>query len=154
MEALNFEFEAKNKVRDKCLIWQSQKIYKDPLKELKMKSFRINVTTSAQLSIPRPHPWGEAPLVLYKKICPCAHKQKRRHFHAKTTSAKLYIYVGVGSVHWRSTHGAGHIPLCGIFFPVFLFFCFSFFHSVSNFYLWCFKSDFDAVKGKFGLLIE
>ena len=26
------------------------------------------------------------------------HKQKRRHFHAKTT------------VHWRSTHGAGNIP--------------------------------------------
>ena len=23
-----------------------------------------------------------------------------------------------------------------------------------NFYLWCFKSDFDAVKSKFGLLIE
>merc|ERR1711954_614159 len=30
-------------------------------------------------------------------ICPCAHKQKRRHFHAKMTSAKLYIYIGVGS---------------------------------------------------------
>ena len=27
------------------------------------------------------------------------HKQKRRHFHTKTT------------VHWQSTHGAGHIPL-------------------------------------------
>ena len=26
-----------------------------------------------------------------------AHKQKRQHFHAKTTSAKLYIYIGVGS---------------------------------------------------------
>ena len=26
-----------------------------------------------------------------------AHKQKRRHFHAKTTSAKLYIYNGVGA---------------------------------------------------------
>ena len=26
-----------------------------------------------------------------------AHKQKRRHFHAKTGSAKLYIYIGVGS---------------------------------------------------------
>ena len=24
-------------------------------------------------------------------------KQKRRHFHAKTTSAKLYFYIGVGS---------------------------------------------------------
>ena len=29
--------------------------------------------------------------------CLCAHKQKRRHFHAKTTSAKLYVYIGVGS---------------------------------------------------------
>ena len=36
--------------------------------------------------------------------CPCAHKQKRRHFHAKMI------------VHWRSTHATGHIPLCGIFF--------------------------------------
>ena len=26
-----------------------------------------------------------------------AHKQKRRHFHAKTTSAKIYIYNGVGA---------------------------------------------------------
>ena len=32
--------------------------------------------------------------------CPCAHGQKRRDFHAKTT------------VNWRSTHGAGHIPQC------------------------------------------
>ena len=29
--------------------------------------------------------------------CPCANKQKRRHFHAKTTSAKLYYYIGVRS---------------------------------------------------------
>ena len=29
--------------------------------------------------------------------CPCANKQKRRNSHAKTTSAKLYIYIGVGS---------------------------------------------------------
>ena len=28
--------------------------------------------------------------------CPCAQKQKRRHFHTKTTSAKLYMYIGVG----------------------------------------------------------
>ena len=27
--------------------------------------------------------------------CPCAHKQKRRHFHAKTTRANLYMYLGV-----------------------------------------------------------
>ena len=26
-----------------------------------------------------------------------AHKQKRRHFHAKTTSAKLYIFNGLGA---------------------------------------------------------
>ena len=30
----------------------------------------------------------------------CVHKQKRRHFHAKTT------------VNRQSTHGAGHIPIC------------------------------------------
>ena len=29
--------------------------------------------------------------------CSSAHKQKRRHFHAKTTSAKLYIYIGGGA---------------------------------------------------------
>ena len=29
--------------------------------------------------------------------CPCAHKQKRGHFHAKTTSAKLFIYIGLGA---------------------------------------------------------
>ena len=36
--------------------------------------------------------------------CPCAHTQKRRHFHAKTT------------VHWWSTQSAGdfEIPLCHI----------------------------------------
>ena len=26
-----------------------------------------------------------------------AHEQKRRHFHAKMTSAKLYIYIGLGA---------------------------------------------------------
>ena len=35
--------------------------------------------------------------VIYIWHCPWAHKRKRRHFHAKTTSAKHYIYVGVGS---------------------------------------------------------
>ena len=29
------------------------------------------------------------------KTCPCTHKQKRQHFHAKMTSVKLYICVGV-----------------------------------------------------------
>ena len=59
----------------------------------------------------------------------CAHKQKRRHFHAKTTSAKLYIYIGVGSrnLFIDEAHTALGIfrvffpcmlptPLCGIFF--------------------------------------
>ena len=27
--------------------------------------------------------------------CTCVHKQKKKHFHAKMTSAKLYIYIGV-----------------------------------------------------------
>ena len=34
--------------------------------------------------------------IIYAAL-PCVHKQKRRHFHAKTTSAKLYIYIGVGA---------------------------------------------------------
>ena len=43
----------------------------------------------------------------------CAHKQKRRHFHAKTTSAKLYIYMGLGL---RCLYiDKAHIPFCGIF---------------------------------------
>merc|ERR1719312_206220 len=67
--------------------------------------------------------------------CPCANKQKRGHFHAKTTSAKLYIYIGVGSrdLIIDEAHTALGIfpvfspcmlptPLCGIFcFVVFVF---------------------------------
>ena len=47
--------------------------------------------------------------------CPWTNKQKRRHFHAKTTCAKLYIYIGVGSrnLFIDEIHGSGHIP--GIF---------------------------------------
>ena len=57
-----------------------------------------------------------------------AHKQKRRHFHAKTTSAKLYIYIRVRSrdLFIDEAHTALGIfpvffpcmlpsPLCGIF---------------------------------------
>ena len=56
-------------------------------------------------------------------------KQERRHFHAKTTSAKLYFYIGVGSrdLFISEAHPALGIfpvffpcmlptPLCGIFF--------------------------------------
>ena len=32
--------------------------------------------------------------------CPCAHKQKKQNFHAKTT------------VNRQRTQGAGHIPIC------------------------------------------
>ena len=48
---------------------------------------------------------NEIPHDRYNK-CGIVHtrKQKRQHFHAKMT------------VHWQSTHGTGHIPLCGIFF--------------------------------------
>ena len=60
--------------------------------------------------------------------CPCVNKQKRQHFYAKMTSAKLYIYIGVGSrdLFIDETHTALGIlpvffpcmlptPLCGIF---------------------------------------
>ena len=56
------------------------------------------------------------------------HKEKRRHFHAKTTSAKLYINIEVGSrnlfideAHTElgifpvSFHCMLPTPLCGIF---------------------------------------
>ena len=36
--------------------------------------------------------------------CPCVHNQKRRHFHTKTTSAKPYIYIGVGSRDLLTKH--------------------------------------------------
>ena len=60
--------------------------------------------------------------------------KERRHFHAKTTSAKLYIYIGVGSrdLFIDEAHTALDIfhffpcvlpsPLCGIFSPSSTFF--------------------------------
>ena len=36
-------------------------------------------------------------IIYAARHCPYAQKHKRRHFHAKTTSAKLYIYIEVGS---------------------------------------------------------
>ena len=45
--------------------------------------------------------------ITYTRHCTCAHKQKRQHFHVKTT------------VHWWSRHCAGHISLCGIFVQMF-----------------------------------
>ena len=49
--------------------------------------------------------------IIYAALSMCAQTEKTT-FHAKTTSAKLYIYI----LEWgQSTHGAGHIPLCGIF---------------------------------------
>ena len=62
----------------------------------------------------------------------CTHKQKRGHFHAKTTSAKLYIYIGLGSrnLFIDEAHTSRGIfpvffpcmlptPLCGIFYKNF-----------------------------------
>ena len=50
--------------------------------------------------------------------CPSAHKQKRRHFHAKTTSAKLYIYIVVGArdLHIDEAHMALDIFRFAVFF--------------------------------------
>ena len=51
------------------------------------------------------------------------HKQKRRHFHAKTT------------VHWRSTHGARHIPLKILRFRSAIYrLCGHFYEPKDNFY--------------------
>ena len=40
---------------------------------------------------------GTPHVIKYTRHCPCAHIQKRRHFHAMTINAKLYIYIGVGA---------------------------------------------------------
>ena len=44
--------------------------------------------------------------------------QKRRHFYAKTTSAKLYIYIGVGArdLYIDEAHTALHIFRFAVFF--------------------------------------
>ena len=51
--------------------------------------------------------------------CPCAHKQKRRHFHAKTTSTKLYIYIELGSkdLFIDKAHTTLDIFRFAVFFP-------------------------------------
>ena len=45
-------------------------------------------------------------------------EQKRQHFHAKTTSAKLYIYIGVGArdLHIDEAHTALDIFRFAVFF--------------------------------------
>ena len=54
--------------------------------------------------------------------CPCAHKQKRRHFHTKTTSSKLYIHIGVGAtdLHIDKAHTALDIFHFAAFFNKYL----------------------------------
>ena len=50
--------------------------------------------------------------------CSCALKQKRRHFHTKMTSAKFYIYNGVGAwyLYIDETHTALDIFRFAAFF--------------------------------------
>ena len=52
--------------------------------------------------------------------CPCANKQKRRHFHAKTTSAKLYIHIGVGSRDLFIDEAHKALGIFPVFFPCML----------------------------------
>ena len=49
-----------------------------------------------------------------------AHKQKSRHFHAKTASAKLYIYNGVGArdLYINEAHTALDIFRIAAFFTL------------------------------------
>ena len=49
--------------------------------------------------------------------CPCANKQKRRVFHAKMTSAKLYIYIGVGSRDLFINEAHMALGIFPVFFP-------------------------------------
>ena len=52
--------------------------------------------------------------------CSCANKQKRQHFHAKTTSAKLYIYIGVGSRDLFIDEAHTVLGIFPVFFPCML----------------------------------
>ena len=58
-----------------------------------------------------------------------AHKQKRRHFHAKTTSAKLYYYIGVRprDLFIDEAHTVLHIfpACCLVRFAAFFWLCFA-----------------------------
>ena len=54
--------------------------------------------------------------------CPCTLKQKRRHFYAKTTIAKLYIYIGVEArdLYIDEAHTALDIfRFAAFFYPLF-----------------------------------
>ena len=53
---------------------------------------------------------------------PRHNRQKRGHFYAKTTSAKLYIYIGVGSrdLFIEKAHTALDIFRFAVFFPCML----------------------------------
>ena len=51
--------------------------------------------------------------------CLCTHKQKRRHFHSKTTRAKLYIYIGVGARDMYMYIDEAHMALDIFRFAVF-----------------------------------
>ena len=46
--------------------------------------------------------------------------QKRQHFYAKTTSAKLYIYIGVGSRDLFIDEGHTALGIFPVFFPCML----------------------------------
>ena len=52
--------------------------------------------------------------------CPCANKQKGRHFHAKTTSAKLDIYIGVWSRDLFIDEAFTVLGIFPVFFPCML----------------------------------
>ena len=52
--------------------------------------------------------------------CSCTHKHKIRRFHTKTSSAKLYIYIGVGArgLYIDEAHMALDIFRFAVFFYV------------------------------------
>ena len=48
----------------------------------------------------------------------CTYKQKRRHFHAKTTCAKLYIYIGSGPRDLFIDEAHTALGIFSVFFPL------------------------------------
>ena len=75
--------------------------------------------------------------------CSCAYKQKRRHFHAKMTSAKLYIYIGVGQGTCLLTKHTRRWAYSRYFFPACCLLRFAAFFSV------CMQTSRTTVKTEF-----
>ena len=87
-----------------------------------------------------------------------AYKQKRRHFHAKTTGAKLYIFIGVGQGTCLLTKHTRHWAYSRYFFPASCLLCFAVFFCFYDYFISCkpsyINSNQAAARGIFSLGIS